>query len=263
MFGALFVLSAIVPPHELRQYGAPGPTTPEVKPDWYLLWVYGFLKIVPAKATFTIFGGTFGPNFFGGLLFPALVFGVLTFAPWMDWSNRRAMRYEYLEPARQGAVRMAVGVGTLAFLGMMLFAAYYDQIGLTLGQMWLLAVIVPLLIAAATWAFASRTKGAHFDPTVPEAVPASAGGDGHGLRASGLSDRRVAMARESLSASLKELDDLEHDLLPLLNGDGVAVSNRIEHLRHGIAAASAIVQTTGSEPDPEGGPPDEVAVRDA
>ena len=139
---------------------------------------------------------------------------------------------------------------------------YYDQIGLTLGQMWLLAVIVPLLIAAATWAFASRTKGAHFDPTVPEAVPASAGGDGHGLRVSGLSDRQVAMARESLSASLKELDDLEHDLLPLLNGDGVAVSKRIEHLRHGIPDASAIVQTTGSEPDPEGGPPDEAAARD-
>ena len=48
MFGALFLLSAVVPPHPLAAFGPPGPATPEVKPDWYLMWVYGFLKIVPA-----------------------------------------------------------------------------------------------------------------------------------------------------------------------------------------------------------------------
>ena len=89
MFGALFILSAVAPPHPLEAFGPPGPTTPEVKPDWYLMWVYGFLKIVPPWATFSLFGATIGPNFLGGMLFPAALFGLLTLTPWIDRTNRR------------------------------------------------------------------------------------------------------------------------------------------------------------------------------
>ena len=49
MFGGLCILSALVPVHPLDAYGPPTPETPEVKPDWYLLWIYGFLKIVPQR----------------------------------------------------------------------------------------------------------------------------------------------------------------------------------------------------------------------
>lgn len=74
LFGVLFLLGAFVPPHPIEDFGPPGPATPEVKPDWYLLWIYGFLKIVPAEAEFELFGATIGPNFIGGLLF-------------LDWSS--------------------------------------------------------------------------------------------------------------------------------------------------------------------------------
>jgi hypothetical protein len=166
MFGGLFLLSALVPPHPLEAFGPPGPTTPEVKPDWYLMWVYGFLKIVPPQATVTLFGATIGPNFLGGVLFPALLFGILTLAPWIDRTNRRVFRrFEYLEPLRQSPVRLASGVATLVFIGTLFIAAYYDTLGLSLTQIWTIVLVVPLLAGIATWVVARRNAPRErFDP---------------------------------------------------------------------------------------------------
>lgn len=168
MFGGLFLLSAFVPVHPLAAYGPPGPTTPAVKPDWYLLWIYGFLKIVPSGAVIHLGGTTIGPEFFGGLLFPALLFGVMTFAPWIDRTNRRSVRFfQYLEPPRQGPVRFALGIGVLAFILMLYVAAYYDTLGLTLGQIWFLTLAVPIAIGGIVgfvlW-WNQRPPEARFDP---------------------------------------------------------------------------------------------------
>lgn len=186
MFGALFLLSAALPPHPLQVFGPPGPTTPEVKPDWYLMWVYGFLKIVPQQATLSLFGATIGPNFLGGMLFPALLFGLLTLTPWVDRTNSRALRrFEYLEPVRQTPVRLASGVAVLVFIGTLFIAAYYDTLNLSLTQIWTVVLGLPILAGFATWIVGSRMAPAQrFDPraspvpvepeTMPVAVPAPA-----------------------------------------------------------------------------------------
>jgi cytochrome b-561 len=166
MFAALFLLSAFLPPHPIQAFGPPGPTTPEVKPDWYLMWVYGFLKIVPSEASFSLFGATIGPNFLGGLLFPALLFGVLTIVPWIDRSNRRVFRrVEYLESVRQSPFRLSSGIAVLSFIGTLFIAAYYDTLGLNLIEIWAIVIGVPLLAGAVTWAAATGTEPVvRFDP---------------------------------------------------------------------------------------------------
>jgi cytochrome b-561 len=152
MFGVLFLLSALVSPHPTQDFGPPGPATPEVKPDWYLLWIYGFLKIVPSEASFDLFGATIGPNFIGGMLFPAVIFGVLTLAPWIDETNRRALRrFEYLEPPRQGATRFAVGMATLTFLSTLFLAAFYDELDMSLTQIWVVVLFAPVVVGAAAY----------------------------------------------------------------------------------------------------------------
>ncbi|HET7093379.1 MAG TPA: cytochrome bc complex cytochrome b subunit, partial [Thermomicrobiales bacterium] len=159
MFGALFLLSAFVPPHPLAAFGPPGPATPEVKPDWYLMWIYGFLKIVPPEASVSLLGTTIGPTFLGGLLFPAVVFAVLTFAPWIDRANRRVVRrVEYLEPPRQSPARFALGLAVLALLGTLFIAAYYDTLGLTLGQIWAIVIAAPIVVGAVAYWAARRTE---------------------------------------------------------------------------------------------------------
>jgi cytochrome b-561 len=169
MFGGLFLLSAFVPVHPLAAYGPPGPTTPEVKPDWYLLWIYGFLKIVPSSAVINLPGNiSIGPEFLGGLLFPALLFGVMTFAPWIDRTNRRSLRFfQYLEPPRQGPLRFALGIGVLTYVLMLYVAAYYDTLGLTLGQIWFLTLAVPLAVGGIVFFLLwwnQRPPADRFDP---------------------------------------------------------------------------------------------------
>src|SRR5215216_296552 len=157
MFGVLFLLSAVVPPHPLKDFGPPGPTTPEVKPDWYLLWIYGFLKIVPSWTEFRFLGTTFSPNFYGGLLFPTLVFGLMTFAPWIDQTNRRVIgRFEYLEPPRQTPIRLSLGIALLSMIGTLFLAAYYDELRMSLGEIWAIVLVVPVLVGVAVYLWSRR-----------------------------------------------------------------------------------------------------------
>jgi cytochrome b-561 len=171
MLGALSLLAAFVPVHPLAAYGPPTAETPVVKPDWYLLWIFGFLKLIPAGVGLSVGPITITPEFLGGVLFPGTVFGVMTLVPWLDRTNRHAMRrVEYLEPPSQAPLRLTPGVGALTFVGMLLFASYYDQLGLTLGQIWLLVLSVPVVVAAGVLGWSRLTRGRRagvprFDPT--------------------------------------------------------------------------------------------------
>jgi cytochrome b-561 len=276
MFGALFLLSAVLPPHPLTAFGPPGPATPEVKPDWYLMWVYGFLKIVPPQATFTLFGATIGPNFLGGLLFPALLFGVMTIVPWLDRSNQGiTRRVEYLEPLRQSPFRLASGVAALVFIGTLFVAAYYDTLGLTLGQIWAVVLGAPLVVGVLVWLAAKDAAPAvRFDPhespvpvkpvvepesalveMAPAPSPASApatptivarpdGGDGR-ARAPALPTvaARGDRARDGLVASLHELGELA-PLVRQLDDDEdlLDVLEYVDSLRLGLAESNQILQ---------------------
>jgi cytochrome b-561 len=274
MFGALFVLSAVVPPHPLQAFGPPGPTTPEVEPDWYLMWVYGFLKIVPAQASFSLFGATIGPNFLGGVLFPALLFGVLTLTPWIDRTNRRLMRrVEYLEPVRQTPVRLASGLAALAFIATLFIAAYYDTLGLSLGQIWAVVLIVPLAVALLTWVVARRRVPAvRFDPhaspvpVAPEKAPpveaaapppaapptpplpaaplaSPTGDDRTGAPSFPTVAARGVRARDSLVAALHEFGELA-PLVRQIDNDAelLEVLDYVDSLRLSLAESNQVLQ---------------------
>src|SRR5260370_15538243 len=99
MLGAPPLRAPFAPVPPLAAYGPPTPETPMVKPDWYLLWIFGFLKLIPAGVGFTLGPVTIGPEFLGGVLFPGAGFGALTLVPWLDRTNRRALRrFQYTKP---------------------------------------------------------------------------------------------------------------------------------------------------------------------
>ena len=102
MLGALSPLAAFVPVHPLAAYGPPTAETPAVKPDWYLLWIFGFLKLIPAGVGFSVGPITINPEFLGGVLFPGSFFGVMTLVPWLDRTNRHVLRrFEYWSRRRK------------------------------------------------------------------------------------------------------------------------------------------------------------------
>jgi hypothetical protein len=236
------------------------------------MWVYGFLKIVPPQATFTLFGATIGPNFLGGLLFPALLFGVMTFVPWLDRTNRGARRVEYLEPLRQSPFRLASGVATLVFIGTLFVAAYYDTLGLTLGQIWAIVLGVPGFVGIVVWLAAmGAAPTSRFDPRespipiqlapspivaprapapapVPAmpaalATPSSGRGDGQ-PRAPELPTvaARGDRARDGLVSSLHELGELAPLVRQLDDEELLEVLDYVDSLRLGLAESNQILQ---------------------
>lgn len=171
MFGILFLLSAFVPAHPLSEFGPPTPETPEVKPDWYLMWIYGMLRIIPSKVSFSLLGTSIDPTFIGGVLFPTLFFALLIVVPFLDRTNRHVPgTYEYLEPLRQVPVRVAVSAATLIFLSALCFAAFYDKFDLSIAQTWAIVVLAPVVGGAVVFLLARRFEPARkFDPRSSEA----------------------------------------------------------------------------------------------
>ncbi len=181
MLGGLFLVSAFFPIHPVDVYGPPGPATPEVQPEWYLMWTYGFLKLVPPQATISIPGATIGPEFIGGVIFGGLVFGILFAVPWLDRTNRTNRSYEYLQPVWEAPLRTALGVAFLAYLLALFIAAYYDSLGLTVALTWLITLAIPMVVGSGVFLWHKRAAQYHtevFDPTsmttqVPEAAGSS------------------------------------------------------------------------------------------
>jgi cytochrome b-561 len=167
MFGALCILSIIVPAHPLDAFGPPGVGTPAVKPDWYLLWVYGLLEIIPPEVSFNFLGASIQPNFIGGVLFPGALFTLVAMVPFLDRTNRKVIkRFEYTEPPRQAPFRTALGAGVLGLLGALMIAAFYHDYEWSLGFVWALVVIIPLVCTGLVFLVSVKTyKDDKFDAT--------------------------------------------------------------------------------------------------
>ncbi len=68
--GAVFILAALLP----REIGTPADptTTPaHILPEWYFLWMFELLKLLPKILGITI---------------PGIIFGLLVIVPWLDRS---------------------------------------------------------------------------------------------------------------------------------------------------------------------------------
>ena len=142
-----------------------------------MLLIYGFLKMIPSDAILDAGPINIGPEFIGGVLFPGLIFGLITLAPWLDRSNHRGQRFEYLEPPTQAPARLAAGVAVLVFIGTLFLAAYYDEIGMKLWMMWAIALLAPLASAVLAYGFAwtrSSSETERFDPTAAPEEPSLA-----------------------------------------------------------------------------------------
>ena len=215
MFGALFILSAIVPAHPLDAYGPPGPGTQEVKPDWYLLWIYGLLEILPASIEFNLFGEPITTNFIAGIAFPAVFFGLITLAPWLDRTNLHATnRFEYMEPPRQSGIRLACGFYVLALLCSLFLAGFHRELGMSLPVIWSIVFIGPVVVAGAAFALARATyKDAYFDPTSEDAPSVSSPGvETYGAPGSGIEPGDFVevdgYARDGLVGALRRAESM-------------------------------------------------------
>ncbi|HET8742497.1 MAG TPA: hypothetical protein VFM41_07730, partial [Gaiella sp.] len=131
-------------------------STNGAQPDWYLGWLIGAMRLVPSF-DLTIGGATVIPNpFWGGVAFPALVFGVIALWPWLERAVTRDPRpHNLLDRPSEAPVRTAFGCGLLTFVLVPFLAGSADRVDVFLGldyqrQIYVYRVLVfvaPIVVA--------------------------------------------------------------------------------------------------------------------
>ena len=130
------------------------------QPDWYLGWLIGALRLMPG---FDVVVGrhTLIPNpFWGGILFPGLVFGFLFL--WPSLERRLGGDREYhnlLDRPRDNPWRTAVGTAMASLVLIVFTAGSADRVDVLFGvsysaQIWVYRVLVlvgPPLVFLVTW----------------------------------------------------------------------------------------------------------------
>jgi ubiquinol-cytochrome c reductase cytochrome b subunit len=157
--GFLFLLGGLVQINPIWQWG---PFTLEdgtngVQPDWYMGWLIGALRIMP-PIELVIFDYTVLPNpFFGGLLVPSVVFGLLYMWPHIERRVTGDSKvHNLLDRPRDNPWRTAVGAALFTFIFLIFLAASADRVFVSFGidygtQVWIFRVAVFVLPAIVYW----------------------------------------------------------------------------------------------------------------
>jgi cytochrome b-561 len=153
LVAALAALAAFLPVHPSAFYGPPQPVTPEVKPDWYLLWVYGALRLIPGGLSFRFLGATIGSEAVGAMLVPGILTLIILLVPWLD---RAPSSLYYAEHPTAGPGRLALGVAVLTLFLALSLAGFGAELGLSVPVLWVITVLAPLGAGWAARALAVR-----------------------------------------------------------------------------------------------------------
>jgi len=157
----LFLLGGLVQINPIWQWGpyATAQATNAAQPDWYLGWLIGALRLVPGF-DLTLGNYTLVANpFWGGALFPVVVFAIIGLYPW--WERRRTgdrQTHNLLDRPRDNPRRTAFGAGLLTWVILVLFAGSADRVYVQFGfsydaQVWIyrgLVIVAPLVVYAVT-----------------------------------------------------------------------------------------------------------------
>ncbi|HTT68989.1 MAG TPA: cytochrome bc complex cytochrome b subunit [Gemmatimonadales bacterium] len=146
-------LAAFLPVHPSAFFGPPQPATPDVKPDWYLLWIYGALRLIPGTLSFRILGATIGPEAIGAMLVPGIIGLIVVLVPWID---RTPSSLYYAEAPTAGPRRLALGLAVVVLLLALSLAGFGTELGLGVPVLWGITVAAPVATAVGASALARR-----------------------------------------------------------------------------------------------------------
>lgn len=144
VFGVLAVLGAVA---QINPIWAYGPYRPDVvstgsQPDWYIGFLEGALRLMPAVET-RVWGHTLTWNpFVAGVLLPGLLFTMLYAYPFFErWVTGETGERHLCDRPRDRPVRTGLGVAALSGYGVLLAAGAQD----------IIAFVFDLSVSAVTW----------------------------------------------------------------------------------------------------------------
>jgi ubiquinol-cytochrome c reductase cytochrome b subunit len=130
VFAVLAALGGLVQVNPVWLYGPfrPEQVTSPAQPDWYLGWLEGALRIFPSWEV-RAFGFEIPNPFFPAVLLPGITFLLLYAWPFLEaWVTKDTQPHHLLDRPRDNPMRTALGAATLAFYGMLFFAASNDLV---------------------------------------------------------------------------------------------------------------------------------------
>ncbi len=141
-FGFLFIISSFFPVHPSQYFGPPTNSTPMVKPDWYFLWIYGLLKIIPNTLIIHLSKHTLiDPELIGGIIIPAIIMLFIVLVPILSKSEQNTY---YMETPKSHPLRFAFGIGFIVLFLVLSVIAYQENIGLSIALSRILVLALPL-----------------------------------------------------------------------------------------------------------------------
>lgn len=149
-FFLLFVvvlMATYVPLNPIEIYGPPSPGTPVMRPDWYFLPIYGFLKLIPGDLSISIAGGKITPETIGGVIFPGVLGLILALIPFLD---RVKEPQHYLINPLHRPFMTSFGIAMAAFLAATTVAGYIDVLHIAPPTM----ALIDLLTTLGVWVIA-------------------------------------------------------------------------------------------------------------
>jgi ubiquinol-cytochrome c reductase cytochrome b subunit len=187
----LILLGGLIQINPIWQWGPFDPAigTNAAQPDWYLGWLIGALRVMP-PIELHFWGHTWVPNpFWGGVLFPGLVFGVLYAIPSLDRRFRRdQLPHNLLDRPRDSPRRTAHGAAFFSFITLIFVTGAADRLLVTLGmsytvQIWIARgalIFVPPVVYVVTLHICRelRRLPPRPDPRASPPVPVGAGPSG-------------------------------------------------------------------------------------
>jgi cytochrome b-561 len=153
LVAVLAALAAFLPVHPSAYYGPPQPITPEVKPDWYLLWVYGALRLIPGDLSVRFLGATIGSEAIGAMLVPGILTLIIVLVPWLD---RTPSSLHYAEHPVAGPGRLALGLAVVTLFLALSLAGFGAELGLGVPVLWAITVLAPVGVGWGVHALAGR-----------------------------------------------------------------------------------------------------------
>jgi len=130
----LSILAGFLPVHNIAEYGPNNPAgTPSlIMPDWFFMWLYGFLKLLPTWLSFTIpvVGIHVSTEFIGGIGLPGLMFLIIFAWPFID-SHDEPVHFT-ADPLDRGW-QTGVGVAAIVFIMLASIAGMNNLLAEALG----------------------------------------------------------------------------------------------------------------------------------
>jgi ubiquinol-cytochrome c reductase cytochrome b subunit len=171
----LFLMGGLIQINPIWQWGPFHPYLSEngAQPDWYIGWLIGALRLMP-NWELVIAGRTVIPNpFFGGALFPLVVFGVLYSWPAVErrlTGDRR--QHDLLDRPRDRPTRTAIGAAFFSWVLIVFAVGSTDRIFFRLHvpytgmiHFWRIGVwVLPIIVFFVTRSAARALKRSEAHP---------------------------------------------------------------------------------------------------